>query len=264
MTNFPADTALIGTDRSAPEGGWLYTNYGYPKEYDYLNWERSNQLFKNFERWLYQYDVRPDGNTRTAEPMGIETSGWTADKGRDPNKLYNQSHAGANDNKEYWARRTEHKSKNNAVYFKIEPKWYRDYDGAVEILVTYKDVNECVWQLEYDDSNGDRQIRGPITTSTADDWKTVTFSLDGLKAAGAFAGENDFRLLRTDGGDLVVQFVRIMKMGEHAYTEVNRKAEQRRLEPCLQNDVDQIIQRPPAAERCNNRNCPDLQIRAVF
>ena len=75
----------------------------------------------------------------------------------------------------------------NAMYFKIDPQWYRNYSDSVEILVTYKDANESTWQVEYDDLNSGRQASPAIITSMADEWKTVTFTLEGLKAAGSFS-----------------------------------------------------------------------------
>jgi hypothetical protein len=217
MSNFPSDTALLGTDRSASEGGYLFTRKGYPEECAFLNWERSALKYKNLERWLYQYDASPDGITKAVKPLEISASRWFEKHGRYPRKLYNQSHAGASENKEYGARRTDQHSGNNAIYFRIETKWYRFYHGPVTILVTFRNVNESTWQVEYDGVGGVRRTLS--LSSTAVEGKTAAFHVNSLQAAGRCAGNNDFRLLRIRGDDLTVQFVRIVKVEEHSHSK---------------------------------------------
>jgi hypothetical protein len=208
--NYPAEKQVLGMDRMGPTNGWLAQHYGYPREYEYINSERGAVKVKNFERWLMQFDTAPDGMTRPALRTATYQKAWDR-KDRSPDKLWGQSHGGASQDAEYWGRRTDHATGQNAIYFRADPKWFQTYTGAARLFVTYQDTNASSWRLEYQDRTGVRVQSPLITTANSGELRTVTLDLPSLATKGGFAGTNDFRLVRLSGGDVVVQLVRLVK-----------------------------------------------------
>jgi hypothetical protein len=141
----------------------------------------------------------------------IHAESWNKDTDpRAADAIWNLVHAEASRDEEFWARSTDAAKGRNAIYLKVDPNWYRDYEGPIHLLVTYRDTGAATWFAEWDAAGGRQQ--GPVVkVGESGALKTVTFELPSLNAAGGFPGGMDFRLLRTDGGDLVVQFVRLVK-----------------------------------------------------
>jgi hypothetical protein len=202
----------LGTDRLGPTNGWLAQHFGYPREYEYINSERGFGKVVNFERWLMQFDTAPDGMTQPALRTDTFQAPWDR-KDRSPDKLWGQSHGGASHDAEHWARRTDHATGQNAIYFKVDPKWFQDSSGAVRLYLSYQDAGASTWRIEYASHLGTRQQSPPVTTGNTGELRTVTFELPSLSARGGFAGGNDFRLVRLAGGDVAVQLVRLTKWG---------------------------------------------------
>lgn len=171
---------------------------------------------KNFERWLEQHDVGPDGMTVPVNYWlkNVYEGDWDGST-RNYNTVWKQwPQAALSGNKEQWARRTDTGSGQNSMYFKIDNAWFNSYQGRAKLLVSYMDKNGSTWKVEYDDKNGTRRQTPAVTTTTGTGktLKTVTFDLaEGIQAGGRFSGSNDFRLVRTAGGDTVVHFVRLVK-----------------------------------------------------
>ncbi|MBM3883441.1 MAG: hypothetical protein FJ387_27665 [Verrucomicrobia bacterium] len=207
---YPDEKKTLGTGRMGPTNGWLAQHFGYPREYEYINSERGAGKVINFERWLMQFDTAPDGMTRPALRTHTSQKAWDR-KDRSPDKLWGQSHGGATGDAEYWARRTDHATGQDAIYLKADPKWFQSHAGPARLFVTYQDTHASSWRVEYQDQSGARQHSPTITTADSGELRTVTFELPSLAARGGFAGSNDFRLVRLSGGDLVVQLVRLAK-----------------------------------------------------
>jgi len=168
----------------------LEKDYGYPREYEYINSERGAVKVKNFERRLMQFDTAPDGMTQPALRTDTFQKAWDR-KDRSPDKLWGQSHGGASQDAEFWGRRTDHATGQNAVYFRADPKWFQAYTGAARLFVTYQDTNASSWRLEYQDRSGARQQSPVVTTGNSGKLRTVTLELPSLAAKGGFAGTND-------------------------------------------------------------------------
>jgi hypothetical protein len=199
--SFPEEKALLGIDRSSGSGDRSAFVYD----------DRGPIRVKNLERWLMQYDVSPDGMTVPVERIEIFSDAWDEEEhGRRSDAAWNEMHAGASNNEEFWARRTDHAAGQNAMYFRIDPKWYRDWSESVRLYVTYKDADRSEWHIEYSGQDG-REETPAVTTGASGETKTVVFELAQLIPGRSFADGTDFRLVRTAGGDAVVHLVRIVK-----------------------------------------------------
>ena len=88
----------------------------------------------------------PDGMTKPALRTATFQKAWDRED-RSPDKLWGQSHRGASQDAEFWGRRTDHATGQNAIYFKANPKCYRDNAGAVRLLEEQKPGNVTVFDL---------------------------------------------------------------------------------------------------------------------
>jgi hypothetical protein len=150
-------------------------------------------IINNFERWLEQFDVDPDGNTVPVQYWlrNIYATGWDGIT-REENIVYNQwVQADESGNTENWARRTDYIIGQTSMYFNIDKAWFRDHQQAARLLISYVDTNNCTWLVEYDDVDGTRKSSQSITTGNSGKLKTVTIEL-AIKANNSFTGNTDF------------------------------------------------------------------------
>ncbi|MDX2078027.1 MAG: hypothetical protein SFZ02_16475, partial [bacterium] len=156
------------------------------------------RLFRNWERWLYQRDIAPNGMTigvdNTISPLliGIENDAYD----------YTASES----------RRTDHANGSDYIYFAIDDNFLKDSDQSVQILVTYLDNFVGTWWVEYD-AGVDRVFHATPAQVMVNDmqWKTVTFAISDGSFGNRQTGDMDFRLYNGGEHDLTVQFVRIIK-----------------------------------------------------
>ena len=177
---------------------------------------------KNFERWLEQYDVKPDGNTIPVQFWlgNIYASAWDGISRLD-NVVFNQwVQATESENIEYWARRTDAANDQNSIYFNIDNDWFQDHQHAARLLISFIDTNNSTWLVEYDDLNGNRQLSQNVITGNSNELKTVSFELN-IKANNGFPEETDFRIKRIAGGDAVIHLVRLVKVQDELGTSVD-------------------------------------------
>lgn len=154
---------------------------------------------RNFERWLFQREVEPDGRTRDAWPFDL--SGL---------------HQLSQESIEYGARKTDSAAGQDCLYFRVEDRWIGDgrLAAPMRLFVSYLDDEPCIWQVEYSTPEGMR--RSPAVEQKGEagaTLRTAVFELPRFRAGGAFAGGMDFRLRRIAGGDLTARFARLVRWG---------------------------------------------------
>lgn len=154
--------------------------------------EREGWWIRNWERWLIQREVNPDGKTvRTAY---VQT----------PVKFSEES---------YEARRTDHTNGSDYIYFGIDDKFMKGGNNKVQIKVTYLDNNVSEWWIEYDAFSGNNyQKSSPINNINDGKWKTVTFSINDAAFDNRQRENMDFRIFNGGKEDLTVRFVRLIKL----------------------------------------------------
>ncbi len=149
---------------------------------------------KNWERWITQRDVEPDG---VSAPGSDEVSGEVSTE----------------NGTAYEGRRTRHDLVSDYLYFDLDDTFAASLTGPVEIKVTYLD--ESVWEftLEYAGPFGVRQAPA-VTREDSGEWRTATWRVeDGVWDESVFPG-NDFRLWNGGDEDIEVRFVRVVRLSE--------------------------------------------------
>lgn len=154
--------------------------------------ERQDWWVRNFERWLIQREVEPDG--KTVRTNYIKT----------PVRFNEES---------YEARRTDHKNGSDYIYFGVDDKFMKGGSNNVQIKVTYLDNNKSKWWIEYDASD-DKNYKpsSPVKNINDGKWKTITFKINDAAFLNRQHSNMDFRVFNGGQSDLTVRFVRLIKL----------------------------------------------------
>jgi hypothetical protein len=158
--------------------------------------DNSGRWMRNWERWLFQREIDPDGHTVRTYP---HTS---------PQNMIGTT---------YEARRTDHINGSDYIYFDVHNLFMKGNAGDIQIKVTYLDNFSGDWWIEYDATDGNAYKASEVQTNQNDGmWKTITFSLDDTDFNNSQEGEMDFRIYNGGENDITVRFVRIIKMTDPA------------------------------------------------
>ncbi len=158
--------------------------------------EQDGWWVRNFERWLFQRDVDPDG--RTVRTYYIKT----------PVQHNEES---------YEALRTDHQNGSDYIYFGVDDKFIRGGSNNIKIKVTYLDNNTSDWWLEYDAFDGDfYKISSVEKNENNGNWKTVTFNIDDATFLNRQKNNHDFRIYNGGSEDISIRFVRVIKLDDPA------------------------------------------------
>lgn len=156
------------------------------------NTNDSDLWIRNFERWLVQREVNPDG--KTVKTYYIRT----------PVQHNEES---------YEALRTDNGTGNNYIYFGVDDRFMKGGSNQIQVKVTYLDNTDSQWWLEYDASdNNVYKQSSPIQNQNDSKWKTVTFSIDDAAFLNRQNGNMDFRIFNGGNDDITVRFVRVIKL----------------------------------------------------
>ena len=180
----------LGKRAETSPDAWCWLREGYRAKW------AGYRPMKNFERWLLQRDVAPDGRTAPTDKIDISSLKYNYPSG----KGY-----------EFHARRTDLANGGRYIYFRAERPFLSDGPHHVRLKVTYLDGPATDWRLEYTGRDGTAKTPSVQTAGTGR-WKTVTFGVSGLMFAGAFGNGMDFRLAVTGASDITVKFVRLLKV----------------------------------------------------
>ena len=149
---------------------------------------------RNFERWLYQRDLAPDGKTVAAHRI-------------EPPAQFRELNGGS-----WEALRTDHAHGSDFIYFNVDDQFMKGGRNPVMVKVTYLDDHAGEWRLEYD--AGAKAVwkqSKPIQNIQDGKWKTVSFQLDDAAFENRQRGWADFRIANDGQHDLTVRFVRLIK-----------------------------------------------------
>ncbi len=178
----------LGKRAETGPDAWCWLREGYGSKW------AGYKTMKNFERWLLQRDVAPDGRTAPADKLDISMLKYNYPSG----KGY-----------EFHARRTDLANGSRYMYFRVEPQFLSGGPHRVQLKVTYLDGPKTSWRVEYSNPQGNAATE-PIETAGSQQWKTATFEIPDMAAASAFRGM-DFRIAVSGDADLPVKFVRLIK-----------------------------------------------------
>lgn len=150
--------------------------------------------YRNWEKWLTQRAVSPDGNV---VPVYQLNSLHLFD-------VYNF--------KAFEALRTDRANGSDYMYFNVDSNFIYGGTTDVQLKITYLDNFSGNWWVEYDASSSQIYKQSTLITNANDNnWKTVTISIPDAGFANRQNGGMDFRLYTGGSHDLTVRFVRVIK-----------------------------------------------------
>ena len=158
-----------------------------------VNWTGKPWLH-NFERWLVQKDVAPDGMSRRGSD--VRTNVLDADNGTS-----------------YEGRLTDRANNQDYLYFYIQDNFANGISPNMQIKVTYLDAGTPQWQLHYHNSTG-TLITDTVTNTNSNNTKTATFDLVDANFDNGMTAGADFRLYNGGSQDIDVRFVRLIRLTE--------------------------------------------------
>ncbi|MEJ6483218.1 beta-galactosidase [Nostoc punctiforme UO1] len=154
--------------------------------------DKTDWWIRNFERWLIQREVEPNGKTVSTNLVTLPVR-------------YNEY--------AYEARRTDHQNFSDYIYFGVDDKFIKGGNNTIQVKVTYLDNNTAKWGIEYDATDGNLYKKSSVINNTNDSqWKTVTFEIKDAAFLNRQNGNMDFRIFNGGKQDLTVRFVRVIKL----------------------------------------------------
>lgn len=180
--------SLGKTPQTSPDA-WSWLREGY-----LARWNDYRPV-KNFERWLLQRDMEPDGRTVPAAKLDISMLKYNYASGK---------------GHEFHARRTDRATGNTCMYFRADPHFISGGSHKVILKITYLDGPVTKWCVEYAGKRGIVQSQAVETTESGK-WKTVTFEIPDMEFTGALHGGMDFRIILLGQADITVKLVRLIK-----------------------------------------------------
>ena len=190
------ELSLGKTAKTSPDA-WSWLREGYVWGYD-GKWDL--HTIKNFERWVFQRDVKGDG--ATCPDDWLDVTKW----GQWIKEWYFGKKGG-----EYLARRTDLAHGGSKIYFRTYPEFIANGPHRVLIKVTYRDGPATSWRIEYKGAKAAADSES-CATANSGAWKTVTFEVPDMCFEGTFPGGMDFRIANLGPHDLTVKFLRIIKL----------------------------------------------------
>ena len=149
---------------------------------------------RNFERWLYQRDLAPDGLTVATHRI-------------EPPTKFAALNGGS-----WEALRTDQARGSHRLYFNVDDPFLKGGPTRVLIKVTYLDDREGEWWIEYDAGPDAAWKKSPPVKNTHDGrWKTATVELADAAFENRQRGWADFCITKGGKEDLAVRFVRVIK-----------------------------------------------------
>ncbi len=168
---------------------------------------------RNWERWLVQREVAPDGLTGRGSEV---RSGVLAPE----------------NGTAYEGRTTRHAQGSDCIYLDLDDAFLHDppAPAAVDVKVTYRDTGTGPFVVEYASAGG-VSTSAPVARTGSGAWRTATVTLPDGSFDGSLPGGTDLRLCRSGGADLEVRFVRVVKRDPPPASPPPRRPRGRRTPP---------------------------------
>jgi hypothetical protein len=156
-----------------------------------INWNQRPWLH-NFERWLVQKDIAPNGMSRRGSE--IRSNVLDPDNGIS-----------------YEGRLTDRSNNQDYLYFFVQDNFAFGNTSSMQIKVTYLDTGTTQWQLQYRNNLGNL-VTESVSNSNSGSKKTATFTLTNASFDNGMTGNADFRLYNGGSSDIEVRFVRLVRL----------------------------------------------------
>ncbi|HEV2780879.1 MAG TPA: RICIN domain-containing protein [Actinophytocola sp.] len=159
--------------------------------------------YHNYEKFLLQRDVAPGGRT-----ILTEQHTWAPDQ-------YGFCRVGEGGSTQpavtYFARRTDHASGNDYIYFDVDSRYAPPTERIFKIAVNYRDIGTAQWRLQYSTATTATASTPTVTNTNSGALKTAIFSLTDASFRGAQLGAMDFRIYNGGSTDVTIRSVRVIR-----------------------------------------------------
>ncbi len=153
----------------------------------------------NYEKFLLQREISPDGNT-----VLVERKTWADNK------------AGFCPTRPSWvdqARRTDHATGNDYIYFNLDDDFLGPSEHDIQISVYYKDNNNAQWRIEYNAMNNVNYKQTEAVQEQNDGkWKSAIFTINDADFRNAQTSGQDFRIYNGGSKDVTIGSVRVIRL----------------------------------------------------
>lgn len=150
---------------------------------------------KNIERWVTQRDSLPDAISKPAKKIDLGPA---------------ESHWSISKDFEYHAREPDKTKKSKALNFYIDKAFLIDSKSHdVTVIVNWINSSNSAWQLEYKGEN--KITRSSLLSHPGKGMHTAVFKISDFYSSGELSGAADLRIVREDGMECVISFLRVIK-----------------------------------------------------
>lgn len=215
---FPPELRGTDNDEAHPEFAMMRDYFrrsaGYPRHLAPDAWSvllmmhddcyNGTRKFKNYEKFMIQREVEPDGKTRL-----VEKKTWAPDQ-------FGFCAVGTGGAEvpavTYFARATDHASGSDYIYFDVHDEYAADHEHYFQIAVYYRDVGTATWHIQYSTADEDYRSTMAVTNTDDGEWKTAVFTLPDVHLRNAQTEGKDFRIYNGGSEDVVVGSVRLIRL----------------------------------------------------
>lgn len=181
----------VGKSVTTSPDCWVALRGAHDDAYPHENVGANKFLVHNWERWLYQRDIEPNGSTVLAD---MTPDAWQ--------KLAEPV---------YESRQTYHAQKQDYIYFDVDDRFAQQHNGGAHTLkVTYLDNFVGSWYVEYSTDSTPYKKSFPVRNQNDGQWKTVSLLLPDVHFLNKQQGGMDFRIYNGGTNDIRVRFVRLL------------------------------------------------------
>lgn len=165
--------------------------------------DRVTLPYRNWEKWLFQREVQPNGNTVPVYKLNNTTPNFF--------DYYNFE--------AFEGLRTDKINGSNYIYFNADDNFINGGTNNIQIKITYLDNFAGNWWVEYDSSGTQiTKQSNPIINSNDNSWKTVTINVPDAGFTNRQNQGMDFRIYNGGTNDITVRFTRIIKLQNPSLT----------------------------------------------
>ena len=165
-----------------------------PKPNSPLWTSRVTLPYRNWEKWLKQREVLPDGKV-------VPVYKLASTRPFDYYNLFAEE-----------ALRTDKANGSNYLYFAVDDNFMKGGTNPVQIKVTYLDDFTGNWWVEYDATGSEINKKSAQITNVNDNkWKTITVNIADAGFNNRQNGNMDFRIYNGGNSNISVRFVRLLK-----------------------------------------------------
>jgi hypothetical protein len=182
----------IGKTASTSADCWVALRAAQDDAYPHENRGVHRFTVHNWERWLYQREIQPEGKTILTNEV---KDAW-------------QPLA----EPVYEARKTNHTEGSDYMYFNVDDRFVAGYTKGYILKITFADTFVGSWHVEYTARDGTvYKPSPPVNNQNDGQWKTVSLRLSDAQFSNRQKGGMDFRVYNGGKNDLTVRFIRLIK-----------------------------------------------------